>query len=631
MRLNMSRWQFLKRLFIGKPIATKHAHDERLSKRFGLAVFASDALSSVAYATEEVILILVLAGAAPFVLMPAQQPAFYALLGIALILGVLLAIVATSYYQTIHVYPEGGGSYSVSRANLGLFAGKIAGSALLIDYILTVAVSVAAGTAALVSVYSQLHSYMVPIAVVAVLVIMYANLRGAKESGAVFAIPSYTFIVCIVSLIIWGAIQGWGKPEFPLDKERLNELSKHAPAWLAAMPLLLFLKAFAASCSALTGVEAISNGVSAFKAPEARNASQTLVAVVFLLGFMFIGVSWCAQHWAILPFEPSDPNYKTVVAQLAASVWGQGHFMFYLTQFATVAILFLAANTAFAGFPRLAGLLARDGLMPRYLMTLGDRLVFNNGIILLAAVAIALIAAFNADTHNLVPLYAVGVFTAFTMSQLGMVAYWHKMRKYDWRIAINAVGAVSTGIVTIVLSVTKFFDGAWVTVFAVGGVMVMFWIVSKHYQQSKGSLALTPEDKVPTRRTVALLLVPRMHKGILDSISYAKSLTQDVRALHVTIDAKAVASFKKEWIAFGSDLPMVILESPYRSLVEPILEYIDATLEEDPDLMVTVIVPQGVPSKWWHTLLHNNAAVWIKRALGRRKRVVVTNVRYFLD
>lgn len=631
----MSRWQSFKQALFGKPIATKHAHSERLPKRFGLPVMASDALSSVAYATEEVMLILVLAGTAP--LMFGAQPPYYWLLGICMALVVLMSVVVFSYYQTIHAYPEGGGSYSVSRSNLGPFAGKVAGAALLIDYVLTVAVSVSAGTAALVSAFPITQPYMVPIAVLAVLTLMYANLRGARESGIVFAVPTYTFIISLGVMILWGVTRELtGGHEYKLVTEipeavtKLNHFHESAPSWINALPLLFLLKAFSASCAALTGVEAISNGVQAFQKPEAKNASMTLVIMAGLLAFLFVGVSWCAQHYAIMPMHSTDEGYQTVLAQLAGAIFGERSFGFYLIQLSTVAILFLAANTAFVGFPRLGSLIAEDGLLPRFLMGLGDRLVYNNGILLLSGVAITLIVAFNADTHLLVPLYAVGVFTAFTMSQAGMLAYWNKRGIKDWRRVLNGVGMIMTGMVTIVLSVTKFQDGAWVTVFAVAGIMVIFWAIQKHYRRVKEELVIQPGQSVPELRTVALLLVPRMNQGILGAIGYAKSLTKDVRALHVTLDPKSVPAFKEEWIKFGSDLPMVVLESPYRSLMEPILDYIDATLEQDPNLMVTVIVPQGVASKWWHAILHNNAAHWLKRALGTRERVVVTNVRYFI-
>jgi amino acid transporter len=630
----MSRWQQLKQVLIGRPIATKHAHHERLPKRYGLAVFASDALSSVAYATEEVLLVLVMLGAMPFI---GGGPAYDLLLPIAVALGILLLVVVFSYFQTIHAYPEGGGSYYVSSRNLGFFWGKIAGSALLMDYVLTVAVSVAAGSAALVSAFSGLQPYIVHIAVGAVLLLTFMNLRGAKESGAIFAVPTYSFVLGVFFLIGAAVYQAvfMGKGAVPPDPEALRKSAEHAPKYISDLaawaPALFILKAFSASCTALTGVEAVSDGVQAFRKPEARNASQTLMLMAGLLLVMFVGVSWSAHHFGIMPLHTGDEGYRTVMAQLAAAVFGDGSFMFFFIQFATMAILFLAANTAFADFPRLGSFIAKDGFLPRFLMNLGDRLVFNNGIILLAGLAIALVIGFRADTHNLIPLYAVGVFTAFTLSQSGMVAYFIKRQIRDWRMYVSLFGAVICGVVTVILAVLKWAEGAWVTIFAVAFVMSVFWLVKKHYLDNRDALALEPTDVVPTRKTVALMLVPRMHKGILETIAYARSLAQDVRGLHVTIDPKRVTEFKEDWNRLGLDLPMVILESPYRSLVDPILDYIDATLEEDPDLMVTVIVPEAIPKKWWHRLLHNNAALWIKRALGQRKRVVVTNVRYFID
>jgi amino acid transporter len=630
----MSRWQQLKSVLLGRPIATKHAHQERLSQPAGLAVFASDALSSVAYATEEVLLVLVLMGTRPFL---GPGMAYDLLIGIAIALCILLVIVASSYFQTIHAYPEGGGSYSVSKANLGLFAGKIAGSALLIDYILTVAVSVAAGTAALVSVFNSLQPYMVHIAVAAILVIMYANLRGAKESGLVFSGPTYSFVIGVLVMVAAALFQTFvqGRPATPPNAEQLQEYAKHAPNYITTMgtlgTVLFLLKAFSASCTALTGVEAISNGVMAFRKPESVNASKTLVVMAVLLLTMFLGVSWSAHQYGVVPIEPGAEGYMTVMAQLAAGVFGKGSFMFFFIQFATVAILFLAANTAFADFPRLSSIIAKDSFLPRFLMNLGDRLVHNNGIILLSILSIVLIVTFNASTHNLVPLYAVGVFTAFTMSQSGMAKYWINHNVRDHRFILSVVGAFVCLVVTIILAILKWGDGAWVSIFAIGGVMGVFYLISSHYKINSKALALSPSDTVPQRKTVALLLVPRMHKGILEAVAYANSLTQDIRALHVTIDPKGVAGFKEEWNRFGSTLPLVILESPYRSLVEPLLDYIDATLDEDPNLMVTVIVPQAIPKHWWHNLLHNNAALWIKRALGQRRRVVVTNVRYFID
>lgn len=613
----MSLYARLKRILIGQPIATKHAHHERLPKRIGLAVFASDALSSVAYATEEVLIILVLGGLA----------AYNGLIYISLALCVLLLIVVFSYYQTIHAYPEGGGSYIVTKTNIGPFWGKVAGAALLMDYVLTVAVSISSSVSFLVSAFPSLQQYMVVIACVGIAAIAFANLRGLKESGAIFAIPTYSFVVLILGLVVTGLVQGVGhpqiEPKIEPPKEGFHELG-------GIIGLVFMMRAFAASCTAMTGVEAISDGVAAFKAPEAVNASKTLLAMAGLLMVMFIGVGWCAQHFGITPIPAGTAGYQTVVAQLAATFYGEKHALFYATSISTTLILFLAANTAFADFPRLASFLARDGYLPRQMLSVGDKLVFQNGIIVLAAVSMLLVIVFHGDTHSLIPLYAVGVFTAFTLSQSGMVSRWLKLGKKGAAFYINLFGAVATGIVTLILSFTKFWEGAWITIFAIGGIMLMFAGIRRHYDYLAKELTVGETEVLPKTKTTVLLLIPRVHRGVMHAIAYAMSMAKDVRALHVTLDPKNVEHVKTEWSRVAPDMPLVILESPFRSLVEPVIEYVDQALTEDPDSMVTVIVPQAVPKYWWHGLLHNNAAVPLKLALGSRKNVVITNVRYFL-
>ncbi len=609
----MSGLSNIKRFLLGKPIATKHAHEERLSNFLGLAVFASDALSSVAYATEEVLLILVLAGIAAY-----QQLNF-----IAGGLCILLVIIVSSYYQTIHAYPEGGGSYSVSKQNLGTGAGKVAGAALLLDYVLTVAVSVASGVSALVSAVPAIDAFKVPLAVMVVAFITYLNLRGAKESGIVFAIPTYAFIVSTLVLVSVGVIKGIGHPAIAPHIEPpvggFHELG-----------IILILRAFAASCTAMTGVEAVANGTQAFRKPESANASKTLIYLAVILSFMFVCMSWSAQHYGITPMDADKSGYMTVMAQLASHLYGHGTAGFWITQITTFMILFLAANTSFAGFPRLASLLAQDGYLPRSLMSLGDKLVFNNGILTLAGVSCALLIGFRADTHALIPLYAVGVFTAFTLSQAGMVVHWKSIGKGGLPMVINSIGAIATGVMTVVLAATKFVEGAWVTIFAVLAVIFFFNWASGHYKYLSKELSVTEQDKLPVVKTMVLLLVPRMHKGILQAIAYSKSLSQDVRAVHVTLNPASVRRVKEEWQKYGGDIPLVILESPYRSLVDPIVEYIDETIAIEPGMMVTVIVPQAIPKFPWQRILHNNAALPFLRALGARKNVVVTNVRYFL-
>jgi len=611
----MSLYSRIKRLIVGKPIHSKHAHAERLPILYGLPVFASDALSSVAYASEEILLVLSLAGAAA---LSGLMPVSYAL-------GALMLIVGFSYYQTIQAYPRGGGTYLVSTENLGSRAGRVAGAALLIDYILTVSVSVSAGVSAIISAYPQTQDYAVAIALGAIAILMIMNLRGAKESGIVFAIPTYAFVALMFTLIIVALVSGVGKPPIPVPSILPTQTDP-----LLAMGAVMWLRAFAASCTALTGTEAIADGVQAFKPPEARNAGITLVLMVTLLMMMFLGIGWSATHYGIAPMLSGTEGYKTVVAQLAAIHFGDGSALYFALQFATALILFLAANTAFADFPRLSQFIAKDGYLPRQLMSIGDRLVFQNGIILLAALAGLLIFFYHANTHSLMPLYAVGVFISFTLSQSGMVARALKLKDKAWKMLVSLLGAIVTGSVTIILLVTKFTEGAWLIVVALSVIITLFTLIKKHYIYLSSELSVSPTETLPSVHQTVLLLVPRLHRGVLQAIAYARSMAKDVRAIHVTLDPSTVGQIKEDWNRFGADIPLVILESPYRSFIEPIIDYIDQTIEEDSSGMITVIVPQAVPKRWYHSILHNNAAVPLKLALASRKNVVVTNVRYFL-
>lgn len=610
----MGVFSALKRVLVGKPIHTKHAHHERLPKIYGLPVFASDALSSTAYATEEILLVLVVAGAV----------ALPMVFGVSLWLGLLMIIIAFSYFQTIHAYPKGGGTYLVSTENLGKGAGQIAGASLLIDYVLTVAVSISSGVAAIISWQPAAKQYAVPIGLAAIAVLMVANLRGAKESGALFAIPTYTYVAMILALVVKGIIDSAGQPHTVPQN-----LTPPSEGW-HAITFFLMLRAFAASCTALTGTEAIADGVQAFRPPEAKNAAQTLLAMVFLLMAMFIGLSYLAMHEGIAPIPISDPNYKTVVAQIAIRHFGEG-WIYIVLQLATALILFLAANTAFADFPRLSSFIARDGYLPRQLASLGDRLVFQNGIILLSLAAMALIVIYNADTHSLIPLYAMGVFISFTLSQAGMASKFFRERAPLWKGLVSGFGALVTGIVLGILLVTKMAEGAWLIVIALAVMLFIFSRIRRHYDYLAKELTVGSNDQIVEAKTTVLLLVPRLHKGILQAIAYAKSTARDVRAIHVTLDPSNTGKIKEDWNKFGADIPLVILESPYRSLIEPVIDYVDEALSEDPNMMVTVIVPQAVPKRWWHGILHNNAAVALKLALASRKNVVITNVRYFLS
>lgn len=620
----MAFFSRLKHALFGRPIATKHAHHERLPKRLALPVFASDALSSTAYATEEIMRVFAVASVAYLGFT----------INVAIVISILIFLVVTSYYQTIYAYPDGGGAYIVTRDNLGPIYGKIAGAALIIDYILTVAVSITAGVLAIVSMAPQTQPYIVPIGLGAVGLLTLANLRGAKESGTLFAVPTYTFVILMGTMIVGGLIGA-----APAEPREIEEARKALDPnfWSTFAFITIAFKAFSSGCAALTGIEAISDGAGAFREPSAKNASTTLLIMASLLAVLFTGTSWVANKFHVIPIEDIEsPQYQTVVSQIAEAVFSRttpfGNAFFFALQIATATILLLAANTAYADFPRVASFLARDGYLPRQLANLGDRLVFQNGILVLAGAASILILKFQGNTHALIPLYAVGVFVSFTLSQAGMVARAKKMYgKLEAKNYVSLFGALLTAILAIVLLVSKFKEGAWVVPFAFALLLWLYHGVRKHYDYLAKQLEIAPSDQLAPIRTTVVLLVPRLHKGILQAIAYSRALSEDVRAIHVTIDQKNVASVKDAWLKFGEDIPLVILESPFRSLVQPVTDYVDQTLAEDPDLFITVIVPEAIPKVFWHRLLHNNIATSLKAVLGSRRNVVITNVRYFLD
>jgi amino acid transporter len=533
--------------------------------------------------------------------------------------------VVFSYVRTIHAYPQGGGGYRVSSDNIGSRLGRVAGAALLIDYVLTVAVSVSSGVLAIASAYPATKPYIVEIGLMCIGIMAWVNLRGTRESGLVFAIPTYLFITLILGLIIVGLL-GAGRGAGPLTSA---EAIRPDQSLAQASALWIILRAFAAGCTALTGIEAIADGAGAFRPPEAVNASRTLILLGVVLTTLFVGVSWLASHYGVAPISLSSPNYKTVLAQLNEGLFGNG-VLFYTLQITTMAILILAANTAFADFPRLCSFIARDSYMPRQLANLGDRLVYQNGILLLAVCAGMLIFVFHGDTHRLIPLYAVGVFTSFTLSQTGMVARQVRMKQPLWGIIASAIGAATTGGVMLVILITKFHDGAWIVVITATLLLLFAW-VRRHYDYLAEELNVAPDERVPISDTTVLLLVPRIHRGVLNAISYARTLSHDCRAVHITINPESVPKMVEEWEKHAPDIPLVILESSYRSLVEPLMEYIDEAVGERPNYFLTVIVPQAVPKHWWQGILHNNAAIPIKMALASRKNVVITNLRYFLD
>ncbi len=609
----------LKRLVIGNPLETARQHHERLSKKVALAVFSSDALSSVAYATEEILHVLVGVGIAALTLaMP-----------VAIAIAVLLIVVAFSYRQTIKAYPHGGGSYIVGKDNLGTLPSLTAGAALLIDYVLTVAVSLSAGVSAIVSAFPALDDYRVYIALIFVALLTMANLRGLREAGAIFSVPTYAFLVTILFLLIVGAYRYVTGQIVPVSTpERLATLQSTS----GSLGLVLMLKAFAAGCTALTGIEAISDGVPAFKKPEWVNARATLTAMAGLLTAMFLGITFLAQQYRSLPPEAGYP--ETVLSQIGRGVFGGRGLAYGVLQATTALILVLAANTAYSDFPRLISFLARDRFLPRQLGSLGDRLVFSNGIIVLAIAAGVLVVLFDATVTALIPLYAVGVFTSFTISQAGMVQRWRRLREPGWRqgMIVNGLGALTTLVVLVVIISEKFFLGAWIVLLLIPLIILMFLAIHAHYVNAAKQLSLEGLVPPPPLRNTVIVPVSTLHRGTVNAIKYAESIAPGhVTAVHISMDPEQTRRLQERWPDWGGDVPLVILDSPYRSLVRPLLHYIEEVDQRWDNDMVTVVLPEFVPAKWWHHLLHNQTSLVIKGALLFRKNKVVTSVPYRLE
>lgn len=606
--------QALKRRLVGRPIPSTLEKSERLGRVTGLAVFASDALSSSAYATEEIFLILVLAGTG----------ALHTSVPISLGIAALLAIVVSSYRQTILAYPSAGGAYIVSRENLGTYPSLVAGAALLTDYVLTVSVSVAAGIAAVTSAVPPLYPYRVELCLLGVLGITVANLRGVRESGRVFAIPTYAFVASYVLMIGWGTVvwlQGGYTPGGPP--------APPAAAGREELTLFLALRAFASGCVALTGIEAVSNGVPAFRPPEARNARQVLVMLGTILIILFIGITFLANVFGLAPAEQ-----ETINSQLARRVFGGDNLLYYFVQAMTTLILVLAANTSFADFPRLSSFMARDRFMPRQFSNRGDRLAFSNGIIILALLSALLLAVFRADTHALIPLYAVGVFVSFTLSQIGMVRYWFRERGPRWpaRATLNGLGALATGIVTLIIATTKFTHGAWIVILLIPCLVLFLLGIHRHYVEvaRQLSIEMVEPDEPPPPTHIVLVLVGDVHRGILGAVRYARAISSTTRGVYVEIDPDATRRMEDRWANRMSGVPLVVLRSPYRSVVRALLDYLDQLQQQVPDLVITIILPEFVPARWWQHLLHNQTALLIKGALLFRRGVIVTDVPYHL-
>jgi len=613
----------LKRLLVGRPLATTEQEHQRIPKVIALAVFSSDAISSTAYATEEILFVTAV-GASSLML------GLETLIPIAIAVALLLAIVAFSYRQTIFAYPSGGGSYVVSRENLGENPSLVAAASLLVDYILTVAVSISAGVAAISSIpaFSDVAKHRVLVGILLIVLITLANLRGIKESGRLFAAPTYLYIVMISALIIYGLVRAFILKDIsnvPFDQKAFDGTLESG----GTLGLFLILKGFSSGAVALTGVEAISNGVPAFKKPESKNAAATLVWMAVILGTLFMGISILAHH-----LQPYPSHDTTVLAQLGIQVFGQGA-VFFVLQIATALILTLAANTAYADFPRLASIIAFDEYLPHQMRNRGDRLVFSNGVLILATAAIVLIVAFGGVTTALIPLYAVGVFMSFTLSQAGMVRHHQKQREENWRrhAIMNGVGSVATLIVLVIVATTKFTSGAWVPLVLIPLIILMFKSIHRHYLRVDRALeANLNAGMIRPRRNTVVVLVGNVHGGAVQALSYAKSLNPNyLVAVRLVESDEEADEVQKLWLDAGFDIPLETVYNPYRELRRPLLEFLDRLDEQYENDNVTVIIPEFVVRHWWENILHNQSALRIKRWLLFRRGTMVTSVPYHID
>jgi len=613
-------WARAKAVLIGPPLASEDEILERLTKVKALAIFSSDAISSSAYATEEILRTLLLGGAAALLLAPEVSAA----------IGILLAVVAISYRQVCYAYPSGGGAYAVARENLGPLFGLIAAAALLIDYVLTVSVSTASAIAQLVSMVPDLYSVGVEIGVLSIALITIANLRGLRESGNIFALPTYLFVggaLTIVGVGLFRVVTGEAAP-LPPGPETLP-----VPPVADGVAILLLLRAFASGSVALTGVEAIANGVPAFKPPESKNAANTMLAMAILLGIIFIGVTIIANAYSVVPTEEGGP---TVIAMVATTVFGSGSPLFYLFQTATALILFLAANTSFNAFPRLAAILARDGYFPRQFSFRGDRLAFSWGIVLLAGIAAGLLVIFGGDTHALIPLYSVGVFVCFTLSQVGMVGHWFRTREsgWHWRAALNAFGGFLTFVVLIVVASVKFSAGAWLVLLLIPIQVGVMLFVQRQYVASARQIAVRADAVVsePHRDERVVVPVPGLNRAVVQAVNVARSISSDVRAVFISDDPDEFAATRQDWERQVPGVPLVIVESPYRALVGPLIAYLDVLDRAWPpgkEAPVTfVVVPEYVARHWWERILYNQSAKRLRTVLLGRPHTVVVNVPY---
>ena len=591
----------LKTLLIGTPLPTAQLGEKRLNKIRALAAFSPDALSSIAYANQEIYLGLVVAGSAGLSL---AWPIGLAITG-------LLVIVAISYYQTIQGYSSGGGSYVVARENLGALPGLVTAAALMIGYLLTAAVSLTAGVEAIASAIPGLWNYRVEIALMLLAIIAIANLRGLRESGTVMAVPVYLFLFTYIPLLVYGFVR--------LMMDGPTPLAAVAPAPITGITLYLVLHTFSAGCTALTGIEAISNGVPAFQPPESKNAGRTLAAMAGLMALLFVGSIGLTQFLGI-----TAGSQETILSALARHLLGSGP-VYLLIQATTMLILAVAANTSFAGFPRLMAILAQDGFLPRQLSSLGDRLVFANGIATLAIATGVLIILFGGDSHLLIPLFAVGVFMAFTLSQAGMVLHWIRGRQPGQylKAILNGVGALATGITVLVIGVSKFLEGAWITVVLIPMLVAGFLQIRAHYRTVGKQLSLRglPPDIRPTPPLRVVIPVSGVHRGMVDAVNFARAISTNVTGVYIELEPGAARPVREQWQRLWPDVNLVVLQSPYRSILHPLLNYLDELDEQHHDgQLAAVVLPEFVPARWWQALLHNQTTWQIKTALLYRRR-----------
>jgi amino acid transporter len=606
----------LKDLLIGPPLPTRQLGEKKLNKIRALAAFSPDALSSIAYANQEIYLGLVVAGSAGLVL---AWPIGLAITG-------LLVIVALSYYQTIHGYPSGGGSYVVSRENLGALPGLVAGAALLIGYLLTAAVSLTAGVEAIASAIPSLWPYRILIALFLLIIITLANLRGLQETGTLMSVPVYLFLFVYLPMLAYGF--------YRLLVDGPAPIGQGLPTIGQPVNLYLILHTFSAGCTALTGIEAISNGVPAFQSPEAKNAGKTLIVMAILMAILFVGSIGLTQFLRVT----AGPQ-ETILSALARRLLGNGT-AYYVIQASTMLILAVAANTSFAGFPRLAAILAKDGFLPRQFTGLGDRLVFANGIISLAVATGVLIVLFGGDSHSLVPLFAVGVFLAFTLSQAGMVIHWLRQRGAGWyfKALLNGLGALATGMTVFIIGISKFLEGAWITIFLIPALVILFLRIRAHYWEVGRELTLhgLPPSLRPAPTPRVVIPISGVHRGIVEAVDFALAITRDVTAVYIELEPGEAEAVQKKWQGWWPDIPLKVVPSPYRSIIEPFIDFLDETDAEHNDgQLATVILPEFVPAKWWQSFMHNQSAWMLKAALLYRRREmgfqrVIIDVPYHL-